>query len=142
MQQGIAVFLPIQLKATRSEDHSCPRNAYISDSGPALEHPSNALSSNTALERALPSFSLCLMMETNDSMVTAASLHLSSFSKASNLKPYSQTIFTQQSYSLVPRLSRGRRKREPGTHRLCHALNYFKFLSLFVSSTIAHSYVT
>ena len=40
--------------------------------------------------------------------------------------------------SLVPRLSRGRRKRAWYTP-FAHALNYFKFLSLFASSTIAHS---
>ena len=33
MQQGIALFLPTQLEATRSEGHSCPHNAYIADSG-------------------------------------------------------------------------------------------------------------
>ena len=44
-----------------------PHNACITDPGPALECPSSTLSSNTALERALPSFSLHLTMVTNDS---------------------------------------------------------------------------
>ena len=98
MQQGITVFLRTQLKATCLEGtvvHTTLQ--YITDSGPALEHPSSALSSNTAFERALPSFSLCLTMVTNDSRVTEASSHLSSaaasFPEASNLKLYGHKIF-------------------------------------------------
>ena len=85
----MSVFLPTQLEATRSEGHSGPHHdAYIIDSGPALERPSSALSSITALERALPSFSLRLTMVTNDSMMTEASSSTASFPEASNPKPY------------------------------------------------------
>ena len=43
--------------------------------------------------------------------------------------------------SLMPRLSSGRRKRAWYTP-FVHVINYFKFLLLFASSTISHSYVT
>ena len=75
----------------RKAGHSGPHNTYIADSGPALECPSGALSSNTALERALPSFSLHFTMVTNDSRVTEASWHPSStasFPEALNLDQY------------------------------------------------------
>ena len=97
MQQAIAVFLLTQLEATCSDSHNCPHNAYIADSSPALDGPSSALSSSTALEQALPSFNVRLMMVTNDSKVTEASWHSSStafFPEASNLKLYDHKLFT------------------------------------------------
>ena len=49
--------------------YSGPHNAYIADSGPALECTLSTSSSNTALERALSSFNLRLMMVTEDARV-------------------------------------------------------------------------
>ena len=96
-QQRTAVFLTIQLKVTRLEGQSGLHNTYITDSSPALECPSSALSGSTALERALPSFSLHLTMVTNDSRMTETSSYWSSTAslpKASNLEAYGYKIFT------------------------------------------------